>query len=166
MILIGLGANLEGPRGGPRRTLEAALDALEAPDLKVVARSRFWSSAAWPPSDQPPFVNAVARVETRLPPAALLARLHEIEAAFGRVRGVRWAARTLDIDLLAYDDAVAVPAAEGDLAVPHPRLQDRAFVLLPLADVAPDWRHPADGRSLAALIAALPADQMAEPLPD
>jgi 2-amino-4-hydroxy-6-hydroxymethyldihydropteridine diphosphokinase len=166
MILIGLGANLDGPLGGPRRTLEAALARLEAPDLHIAARSRFWSSAAWPPSDQPPFVNAVARVETRLEPGALLARLHQVEAEFGRVRGVRWAARTLDLDLLAYDDAVVAPATEGGLAVPHPRLQDRAFVLLPLADVAPGWRHPIDGRSVADLIRALPPDQVAEPLPD
>ena len=118
-----------------------------------------------PPSDQPWFVNGVARVETALEPAALLAALHRVEAAFGRVRGVPNAARTLDLDLLAYGDRVAAPAPGGSGPIlPHPRMTERAFVLLPLADVAPAWYHPATGRSLAELIQSLGDAEGTRPL--
>ena len=164
VILVGIGANLAGPSGGPAAMVEAGLAALDGGGVRVVRRSRLWSSPAWPPSDQPPYVNAVALVETALSPADLLARLHAIEAELGRVRGERWAARTLDLDLLAYRDRILRPAAEGGLAIPHPRMADRAFVLLPLADIAPDWRHPETGRSLSDLVAALPPDHQTVPL--
>lgn len=159
-ILVGLGANLPGPAGTPRQTLEAALAALEGEGISVRACSGFWASPAWPPSDQPPYLNAVARVETALGPEDLLQRLHAVEARFGRSRGERWAARPLDLDLLAHGRLQRAPAAAGagDLALPHPRLAERAFVLLPLADVAPGWCHPLLGRSIAELIAALPLD--------
>jgi 2-amino-4-hydroxy-6-hydroxymethyldihydropteridine diphosphokinase len=88
----------------------------------------------------------------------LLSRLHAIEARFGRVRGELWAARALDLDLLAHGRLIRVPAAVGDLALPHPRLAERAFVLLPLAEVAPGWCHPVLGRAVGDLIAALPPD--------
>jgi 2-amino-4-hydroxy-6-hydroxymethyldihydropteridine diphosphokinase len=166
MILIGLGANLSSRVGAPKATLAAALEAMPEQGIRVVARSRLWSSPAWPPSDQPPFVNAVARVASDLGPAELLARLHAVEHAFGRQRGERWAARTLDLDLLCHDGQVVIPARDGDLALPHPRLAARAFVLMPLRDVAPDWRHPVDGRTIDQLIAALPPDQSAAPLED
>ena len=164
MILVGIGANLAGNAGGPAGMVEAGLAALDGGGVRVARRSRLWSSPAWPPSDQPPYVNAAALVETALGPADLLARLHAIEAEGGRVRGERWAARPLDLDLLAYGGRVLRPAAEGDLALPHPRLADRAFVLLPLADIVPDWRHPETGRTLADLIAALPSDHRTAPL--
>jgi 2-amino-4-hydroxy-6-hydroxymethyldihydropteridine diphosphokinase len=163
MILIGLGANLASAEGGPQATLEAALAALGQAGVAILARSRWYRSAPVPRSDQPWFVNGVAAVGTRLAPAALLALLHQIEAAFGRERGETNAARTLDLDLLAYDDLVA-SGADGPI-LPHPRLHQRAFVLLPLAEIAPDWRHPVLGASLAALIAALPPGQDAKPLP-
>ncbi|MDJ0945092.1 MAG: 2-amino-4-hydroxy-6-hydroxymethyldihydropteridine diphosphokinase [Kiloniellales bacterium] len=157
-VLIGLGANLDHPEhGGPKETLEAALGRLEEAALRILARSRWYRSAPVPASDQPWFVNGVAAVETVLEPAALLARLHALEADFGRRRAVRNAARTLDLDLLDYRGRVSPSGALPEL--PHPRLAGRAFVLLPLAEVAPGWRHPVSGLGLKALIARLPADQ-------
>lgn len=162
-MLIGLGANLDHPRhGSPRQTLEAALQALAGPDLVLRGRSRWYRSAPVPASDQPWFVNGVAAFETALEPAALLARLHGVEAEFGRRRGLRNAARTLDLDLLDHGGRVSRPGALPEL--PHPRLAERAFVLLPLAELAPAWRHPASGRPITALLAALPPDPGAEPL--
>ncbi len=166
MILIGLGANLPTPSGPPQATLAAALAALAAlagEGVEVLARSRWYRSAPVPPSDQPWFVNGVAALATQLDPAALLALLHRIEAHFGRVRRQTNEARPLDLDLLDYDGEIV--ATEGGLVLPHPRLHERGFVLLPLAEVAPHWRHPRLGRSVAELIAALPPDQQAEPLP-
>lgn len=160
MILIGLGGNLDSPRyGTPRATLEAALVALEARGIRICARSRWYRTAPVPVSEQPWFVNLVVRVETDLDPFDLLARLHEIEQEFGRQRDVRNAPRILDLDLIDYDGKCM---DEPDLTLPHPRLQDRAFVLFPLRDVAPGWCHPHSGRSLDALIESLPGDQRIE----
>ena len=158
MILVALGANLDHPRyGPPRETLEAALEALQQSGVTILARSRWYRSAPVPPSDQPWFVNAVASVETSLSPADLLAKLHEIEASFGRSRRRPNEARVLDLDLLAYHERVSAPGQSPVL--PHPRLAERAFVVLPLADVAPDWRHPQSGLSAAELAGRLdPAD--------
>jgi 2-amino-4-hydroxy-6-hydroxymethyldihydropteridine diphosphokinase len=156
MILIALGSNLPGPGGAPRETVEAALSVLADAGVVTEACSPWYRSAPVPPSDQPWFVNGVARVVFRDGgPAELLGRLHEVEAAFGRRRevGLRNAARTLDLDLLDFDGVVS----DGPPALPHPRMTERAFVLLPLADVAPDWRHPVSGRSVADLVAALGA---------
>ena len=161
MILIGLGANLDHPDyGPPRRTLEAALEALRQAGVGVLARSRWYRSAPVPASDQPWFVNAVASLETHLPPAELLALLHEIEARFGRARRRRNEARVLDLDLLAYHDRVSAPGETPVL--PHPRLGERAFVVLPLRDLAPDWRHPQSGESAGELARRLDPDAAAE----
>jgi 2-amino-4-hydroxy-6-hydroxymethyldihydropteridine diphosphokinase len=163
MILIGLGANLPSDVGEPRATLEAALAKLEREGVRVVARSRWYRSAPVPRADQPDYVNAVASVETALDPTALLALLHRIEQEFGRARGAPNAARTLDLDLLAYRDRVS-EGGEGAPVLPHPRLHERAFVLLPLVDIAPDWRHPRLGRTARELAVALPPGQDAAPL--
>jgi 2-amino-4-hydroxy-6-hydroxymethyldihydropteridine diphosphokinase len=157
-ILIGIGANLPHPiHGEPRRTCEAAVAALAAAGVRVLARSPWYASAPVPVSDQPEFVNGVARVATVLEPTALLSLLHGLEAQFGRVRGQPNAARTLDLDLLAFGDVVLNDPS--GLILPHPRLHERAFVLLPLRDVAPGWRHPVTGATATQLIAALPPEQ-------
>jgi 2-amino-4-hydroxy-6-hydroxymethyldihydropteridine diphosphokinase len=162
-VLIGLGANLPSPEHGkPRETLEAALAILAARGLRIRARSRWWESAPVPLSDQPWYVNGVVEVETGLRPRALLSLLHEVEAGFGRVRSVPNAPRLLDLDLLAYGDQVST-APEGP-HLPHPRMAGRAFVLRPLAEICPDWRHPVTGRGLTELIAALGPEQIARPL--
>ena len=160
-ILIGLGANLPSGRGTPAQTLCAALDRLAEQGLTVLRRSRFWRSPPWPPSDQPWYVNAVASVSTTLPPDDLLAALHRVEAEFGRERSVPNAARPIDLDLLAYRGEIR---RGPDLILPHPRLTERAFVLLPLAEIAAMWCHPVTDATIAALIAVLPADHMAEPI--
>ena len=162
MILLGLGANLPSERHGPpRETLLAALAALEAAGVRVVARSRWYDSAAWPDPSQPRYWNAVVAVETALGPPALLALLHRVEEAFGRVRGKRNAPRTVDLDLLDHDGGVR-NGPEAPI-LPHPRMTERGFVLLPLRDVAPDWRHPVTGATVDALISALPPGQDARP---
>lgn len=163
MILIAIGSNLpHAEYGSPAEVCAAAIDAIEAHGCRVLARSRWYRSAPVPAADQPDFVNGVISVQTALEPGALLDRLHGIEAGFDRVRSVPNAARTLDLDLIAYDDMVNDgPAAP---LLPHPGMAGRAFVLLPLRDVAPAWIHPVLGDTLAALIAALPGDQICTPI--
>ena len=157
-ILIALGANLPTERyGPPRAALEAALAELSRRGVTVVRRSRWYESAPVPLSDQPWFVNGVAEVETTLTPEALLVVLHEVEAAFGRARREKNAPRTLDLDLIAYGEVVR--GEEKPPVLPHPRMAARAFVLLPLAEICPDWRHPLLGRTAAELAASLPKGQ-------
>ena len=168
MILIALGANLPTARfGAPTQGLDAALVALDDARLRVATRSRWYRSAPLPPADGPWFVNGVIRVETTLSPVALMARLLEVEAEFGRRRGVDGAARPLDLDLLDYRGRILRRDGDRDgpaLVLPHPRLAERAFVLAPLLEVAPDWRHPESGAPATALLAAVVATQVVEPL--
>ena len=157
-IFIGLGANLPSPNhGSPRNTVVAAIAALEAAGLRIRARSPLYESEPIPVSDQPWYVNAVVEAESSLGCSELLELLHSVENAFGRTRSVPNAARILDLDLL--DCRGEIRPGPDRLILPHPRLQDRAFVLLPLADIAPNWRHPASHRAVAELLAALPPDQ-------
>jgi 2-amino-4-hydroxy-6-hydroxymethyldihydropteridine diphosphokinase len=131
---IALGGNI----GDVRSTFDRAI-ALMADDgaVRLTARSRDYRTPPWGVTDQPPFVNAVIAVSTSLPPHALLARAQQGERALGRDRAHerRWGPRTIDIDLLTYDDRVV---ADATLTLPHPRLFERAFVLVPLAEIAPD----------------------------
>ena len=155
MILIALGANLPSSAGAPEATLRAALAALGRRGVRVGPVSHFWSTPAWPEPLDPRYVNAAARLTTGLRPLELLALLHEVETEFGRQRSLdsdnKNRPRTLDLDLLDYDGLVQ----SGPPNLPHPRMSDRAFVLVPLREIAPDWRHPVSGKSIEALIAAL-----------
>jgi len=155
MILIALGSNLSSRAGRSPATLHAALACLADNGVPQVAVSRFYRTPAWPDPADPAFVNAVARVMTELSPSELITRLHETETAFGRVRDTRNAPRTLDLDILDYDGRVE----QGPPTLPHPRMETRAFVLIPLRDVAPDWRHPVSGRSVDELLAAIPVNE-------
>jgi len=171
--LIALGANLPSRAGPPQATLEAALAALEARGIAVAARSRWRRSPAFPPGAGPDYVNGAAALATGLSPGAVLDALHAVERELGRDRRRRWEARVCDLDLLACGDLVlpdretarkwialppeaAAERAPAGLVLPHPRLHERGFVLAPLADIAPDWRHPILGLSVREMLAALP----------
>jgi 2-amino-4-hydroxy-6-hydroxymethyldihydropteridine diphosphokinase len=158
LILIALGANLPSRYGQPYETLIAAKGAMRDAGLNIVRQSSTWLTAPVPVSDQPWYHNEVVALETPLSPYGLLEALQAIEQAFGRVRTVRNAPRVLDLDLIAYHDAIL---SKPELIVPHPRMHKRAFVLLPLREIAPDWMHPVLQAPLSSLIAALPEGQNA-----
>lgn len=177
--LVALGGNLPSDSGEPAQTLAAALATFAAESLQLVDVSRFFDTPCFPAGAGPDYVNAAARLHSHLTPQQVLAALHRIEARFGRLRQQRWGMRTLDIDLVAAgqlvlpDDAThdhwraLAPAAQigatpSQLILPHPRLQDRAFVLVPLAEIAPDWVHPVTGLSVTEMVGALaPQDRAA-----
>ena len=164
MILVGIGSNLAAPRfGTPQKTASAAVAQLPALGVAMIRCSRWYLSQPVPPSDQPWYVNAVAIVETRLGPAALLRTLLALEARFGRRRSVANAARSLDLDLLDYDGR---QVATERLLLPHPRLHERRFVLAPLAEIAPDWRHPRLAMTAGELFHRLPSGQPIRALGD
>jgi 2-amino-4-hydroxy-6-hydroxymethyldihydropteridine diphosphokinase len=155
MILIAIGANLPAPDGAsPPRTCESAARALnEVAGIRLVKVSRWYETTPVPPSGQPNYINGMARLVhasgRRISPATLLSDLQTIEARFGRVRTEQNAARTLDLDLIDMDGLIR---AAPDPILPHPRAHLRAFVLLPLLDVAPGWVHPVSGRTGEALL--------------
>lgn len=151
MIFVALGANLPSSRfGAPRATLTAAIEMLVSRNVRVVRQSAWYESAPIPPSDQPWFVNAVIAIETLHAPTVLLRTLHDIEAALGRVRSSEAnAPRAADLDLLDYNGEIT--AGEAWPCLPHPRLAARAFVVQPLAEIAPEWRHPETGETVETL---------------
>lgn len=163
-IFIGLGANLDHPLYGvPVDTLRAALDDMEQLGISLLHRSSWYRSAPLPVSDQPWFVNSVAAVSFQGTAPDLLAALHKIEDQFGRVRQQRWEARVIDLDLLCFDGLITDNHdQQTGLVLPHPHLCRRAFVLEPLAQIAPQWRHPASGKSAADLLKMLPEAQKME----
>ncbi|MEE3716499.1 2-amino-4-hydroxy-6-hydroxymethyldihydropteridine diphosphokinase [Tumidithrix elongata RA019] len=148
LCAIALGSNL----GDSSATVNAALDRLHAsPQVHIVRRSRWYRTKAITMPDSPPqadYINGCAILSTDLTPYALLQFLLDTEIQFGRERRERWGARTLDLDLLLYGDRILDTA---NLVVPHPRMCDRAFVLIPLAEIAPDWIHPINGCAIAKL---------------
>lgn len=182
--LVALGANLPFGDLSPERTISAAISALEARGLSPRKVSRLFRTPCFPAGAGPDYVNAAAVMTLRHEMTAedVLRALHAVEAEFGRERMRRWAGRTLDLDLLAMDDSILpdpdvhsrwvglAPADQARMApdrliLPHPRLQDRAFVLIPLRDVAPDWVHPLTGKSVTEMADALPAAEIAEVVP-
>jgi len=151
MILIALGANLPSTAGPPAATLSGALGRLKQCGITIVSVSSFYQTPAWPDPAEPPYVNAVASIATRLQPSELLMLLHDVEAGFGRERGSANASRTLDLDLLDYDGRIMA----SDVVLPHPRMAERSFVLAPLAEIAPEWRHPVTGEGVVELLRKL-----------
>ena len=139
MILVALGSNISGPWGTPQQSVQRALEALNCDGLKLVSASRLLLTAPYGKPNQPPFVNAVARIETHLPPLALLQKLHAIERRAGRRRAMRWGPRTLDLDIIDYQGLIS---HSQKLALPHPGIAERIFVLKPIAEMAGRWCHP------------------------
>ncbi len=149
---------------------------------KLYKSSSFYQTPAFPAGSGPDYVNAVVAIRTELSADAILATLHQIEADFGRTRETRWGQRTLDLDLIALGDLVLpdlgtyqtwrdlppesqMARAPDRLILPHPRVQDRSFVLVPLAEIMPEWRHPVTGKTASDLLAARPADERASVVP-
>ena len=162
--LIALGSNLAHDGLSGPALLREAVRRMEAAHIFVIAKSSIWRTAPWPPSHmrgQADYVNAIVSADVSEEPAALLETLLGIERMSGRTRRDKWEARTLDLDLIDLDGRAG---AFGDVTLPHPRAHERAFVLAPLEEVAPDWRHPLLKQSAAELLAALPGEQGIEAL--
>ena len=183
-VMVAIGANLPFGKIQPKTTILTAIGLFARYGLDVSKLSNLYQTPCFPVGAGPDYLNAVALVTLRQGQGAahVLTILHEIEAEFGRERISRWAGRTLDLDLLALGDSVLpdrttylhwqnLPPADqrsqtpDQLILPHPRLADRAFVLVPLNDVAPDWQHPVSHLTVAQMLAALPAADRAAVVP-
>ncbi|MEO0665233.1 MAG: 2-amino-4-hydroxy-6-hydroxymethyldihydropteridine diphosphokinase [Pseudomonadota bacterium] len=180
--LLALGANLPSASGPPATTLRLALHYTEQYSCKIVKLARLFRSPAFPAGSGPDYINSAALIEGPADPEEMLALLHKVENDLGRERAGRWGARVIDLDLLATGDEV-VPDAEtygvwnalplavqqtqtpDELILPHPRLHERAFVLVPLLDVAPDWRHPVLGQTVREMHDGLAAADRAAVVP-
>ncbi len=180
--LLALGGNLPSQFGSSIETLKVSLKHLNRNGIHLAAVSRFFQTPCFPAGNGPDYINAAVAIKTELRPEALLAQLHAIEAEFGRKRDLRWGTRPLDLDLLACDNLVLPSApiwthwrdlpmdqqtqvAPEELILPHPRLQDRSFVLAPLMDIAAGWKHPEIGLTVAQMFAQLPENIRDEPRP-
>lgn len=177
-VILAFGANLPFRKRQPAATIIAAMQDLAANAVQFHAVSRAFQTPCFPKNAGPDFVNAAAAVSYDGTITQLLALCHDVEARFGRTRRARWSARTLDIDILAAGETVLpdktiwsqwqtlppdqqATTAPEQLIVPHPRLSERAFVLIPMADVAPDWRHPMLDKTASQLKNALPLAEKA-----
>lgn len=173
--LVALGGNATSQVGSPQKTLWAAIKRLEGMNLTIRNVSRFYQTPCFPVGAGPDYINAAISVSTALSPTELLQVLHAVEAEFGRERLERWGTRTLDLDLLAYDQQIwpnkgvydswrnlpletQKKRAPEELILPHPRLHERAFVLIPLNDIAPEWRHPVLGLNVKEMVNKLAID--------
>lgn len=174
---VALGANDLAESGLLKNRLAQAIADLDGDDIAVGAVSEFYKTPCFPEGYGNDFVNAAIEIETSLSPSALMTRLHALEHAYGRQRKLRWGTRSLDLDLIAFGDLVLPNLATfqhweslpldrqmsdtpAELILPHPRLQQRAFVIVPLMDIAPDWRHPVSGATIADMYMALPAAEV------
>jgi 2-amino-4-hydroxy-6-hydroxymethyldihydropteridine diphosphokinase len=181
-MLIAAGANLPSPVGAPEKTVDFALARLAERGHVIRAVSRYFRTPCFPAGAGPDYVNAALVLDTDAAPAELLADLHRVEAECARERIQRWGMRTLDLDLLADGDRVLPDAqtqarwrdldpaeqrrqAPDRLILPHPRIQDRAFVLVPLADIAPGWRHPGLGLTVQQMLGRLAPEDVAAVVP-
>ena len=157
MILIALGSNQTGPWGTPEQTVRNALVALSIGPVKLLNVSDLIKTPPFGVINQPDFINAVAIINTALSPYSLMRRLHMIEKSAGRKRGRRWGPRTLDLDIIDYNGRVIKQKGivQKALILPHPGAPSRSFVLGPIAQIAPHWKHPVNHKTASAMIQKL-----------
>lgn len=157
MILVALGSNQSGPWGTPELTIRRAIAELNVGPIKLETVSTLIRTPAFGVTNQPDFMNAVAIIRTALSPQALMRRLHMIERNAGRKRGRRWGPRTLDLDLLDYHvrRIKQKGLVQKAITLPHPRIAERLFVLKPISEIAPRWKHPVNHKSAMAMIQKL-----------
>ncbi|TQV66472.1 2-amino-4-hydroxy-6-hydroxymethyldihydropteridine diphosphokinase [Aliiroseovarius halocynthiae] len=180
--MVLLGSNVTYALNESAELVRDAVKCLSARGLRITSISPYYSTACFPEGAGPDFINVAAQLEVESDPDQILSELHQVEDLFGRERPSRWAQRSLDIDLIAYDDRIApnrqtflhwmnlplerqMKETPDQLILPHPRLQDRSFALIPLADVAPDWRHPVLGKTIKEMADALSDDAKNEVSP-
>ena len=181
-LIVALGSNQISGESTPELILRHAVQAIEMRGAVIRKSSAFYQTPCFPAGVGPDYINAALLIEAAWTPAQAMSQLHAVEQEFGRERAQRWGQRTLDLDLIAFDDVVAPDLktyekwrdlgpdqqkmrAPTDLILPHPRVQDRAFVLVPMSDVANDWVHPVSGLSVQQMLDAIPDSEKAEVIP-